>query len=244
MVSHQGKTYIIIVAAGSGMRFGAPLPKQYAMLMGRPVLVHSVESFRRLLPDAEIAVAINPDYERLWNDLWVTHGHGEKPRTVYGGASRAESVHNAMCALAPEDDSIVMVHDGARPVVSEKLLSGLFEVLTFNDAAVPAIVETDTIRRITSAGSETVDRNKYFRVQTPQAFRASLLKPAYRKALEAGFGKFTDDASVAEAFRPGCVALTEGDVRNIKITHPLDLAVAEVYLRADTTEANAQSAQL
>ncbi len=239
MVSRQGKTYVIIVAAGSGMRFGAPLPKQYTMLMGRPVLVHTIEAFRRLLPEAEIAVAINPDYERLWTDLWATHGHGDMPQTVYGGASRAESVYNAIRALDPEDDSVVMVHDGARPVVSGKLISGLFVALDAGEAAVPAIVETDTIRRVTPTGSETVDRSKYFRVQTPQAFKASLLKAAYSMALEAGFEKFTDDASVAEALRPSCVALTAGDVRNIKITHPLDLAVAEVYLRADNPEADA-----
>lgn len=238
MVNSPCKTYIIIVAAGSGNRFGSPLPKQYAMLCGKPVLVHTINSFRKALPQARICTVLHPDYKNLWLDLWSQYGDSkEAPEIVFGGASRAESVFNAMRHFRPEEGSAVLIHDGARPFVPENVIRRLLDKLATDRSAVPVLPMTDSIRQLREGGSGAVDRSRYVRVQTPQAFRGGNLMEAYLAAEKAGFGLFTDDASVVEAVWPGCVATVEGDENIIKITHPLDLKIAELILRGDQHDA-------
>lgn len=235
---HNGnrRIYVIIVAAGSGIRFGASLPKQYMPLAGKPVLAYSVERFHSVFPDAQIAIALHPDYEGMWREMAAEHN---LPATVivHGGASRAESTYNALRKLSPDDNDIVMIHDGARPLVSGSLIRRLYDAAVSGSCAgyIPAVAETDTLRRTFESGlSQVVDRSDYRRVQTPQVFRAGILLTANEAAKEKGFENFTDDASVVESMYPDSVEMAEGDPCNIKITNPLDIRIAEAILSYTT----------
>lgn len=219
--------HIIIVAAGSGSRFGGPLPKQFCDLAGRPVLMHTIEALRQVA-DATLTLVLSEHDHELWRELCRRHGF-ESPQVVYGGASRFESVRNALARVGADTD-IIMVHDGARPFPSQYMIAAL--LAPFADktciGTLPSLPLTDSIRRIDGDGSEAVDRSAYRSVQTPQVFRAGILLEAYRHAPHDM--TFTDDASVVEALGPCRIELVAGDPCNIKITNPGDIGHAEFIL--------------
>lgn len=220
----------IIVAAGSGSRFGADLPKQFCLLSGRPVLFYTIEAFRRALPGGEILLVISDAHRELWYELCDRYGF-ESPLVVSGGASRWESVRNAVMSLEePVEGDVITVHDGARPLVSDKVIRDavLAAARCGVDGAVPAVPVTDSVRMLDDEGrSVPLVRERLRAVQTPQAFPAQLLREAYRLPFSA---EFTDDASVMTAAGHHGIVLTEGSYENIKITHPDDLALAEMIL--------------
>lgn len=226
-------TDVIIVAAGSGLRFGAPLPKQFCLLDGRPVVMRTIDAFRRHLPDAHLTLVISRDMADYWAELCSSYGF-ESPRTVFGGATRWESIANAIRAIYPDEpgeDDIVMVHDGVRPLVSGEVIGRLLDALFIDDkihGAIPAVAVTDSIRRVAADGSsKALDRKQLRAVQTPQAFRARLLREAYTLPYSESF---TDDASVMEAAGFGDFLLPAGDPDNIKITNPGDIALASLII--------------
>ncbi|MDE6311745.1 MAG: 2-C-methyl-D-erythritol 4-phosphate cytidylyltransferase [Muribaculaceae bacterium] len=228
-------TLAIIVAAGSGRRFGSPLPKQFCMLGTMPVLGHTIGRLRSLLPgDARIALVLHPDYFEVWKELAQEYGTAREDILVAGGATRAESVSNALNACHPGLDELVLVHDGVRPFVTAEILEGLYSAIADGaDCAIPAVGLTDSIRRLDADGtSESVDRSMFRAVQTPQAFPGGTLVEAYRKArTDFGLEGFTDDASVVARCIPGArTMLTAGSPYNIKITNPFDLKIAEALL--------------
>lgn len=227
----EPKIHIITVAAGSGSRFGGPLPKQFCDLAGRPVLMHTIAALRRALPCAAHTLVLSQHDHDLWKSLCATHGFMSPP-VVYGGSTRFESVRNALVTVASDTD-IVMVHDGARPMPSPSMLAAL--VAAFDDArctgALPSLPLTDSVRHITPDGSVAVDRAAYCTVQTPQAFRFRALADAYAAA-PAGVA-FTDDASVIEYTGNCYLSLVPGDRHNIKITNPGDIDLAEFFLDKD-----------
>lgn len=222
--------HVVIVAAGSGTRFGGDIPKQYQLLDGRPVVIRTIEAFRRVLPDSRIRLVISESMEPLWNELAAEAGF-ESPRTVYGGATRFESVKNALEDIREagvEDGDIILVHDGARPLVTPAMVERIVEETRRSGAVVPVVPVTDSLRQVAADGSSRqVERSVIRAVQTPQGFDARLLLAAY----DGGYRpEFTDDASVVEAYgKP--VALVDGDLRNIKITNRGDLEIAEVLLK-------------
>lgn len=222
--------HVVIVAAGSGTRFGGGIPKQYQLLDGRPVVIRTIEAFRRVLPDSRIQLVISESMEPLWNELAAEAGF-ESPRTVYGGATRFESVKNALEDIREagvEDGDIILVHDGARPLVTPAMVERVVEETHRSGAVVPVVPVTDSLRQVAADGSSRqVERSVIRAVQTPQGFDARLLLAAY----DGGYRpEFTDDASVVEAYgKP--VALVDGDLRNIKITNRGDLEIAEVLLK-------------
>lgn len=222
--------HVVIVAAGSGTRFGGDIPKQYQLLDGRPVVIRTIEAFRRVLPDSRIRLVISESMEPLWNELAAEAGF-ESPRTVYGGATRFESVKNALEDIREagvEDGDIILVHDGARPLVTPAMVERVVEETRRSGAVVPVVPVTDSLRQVAADGSSRqVERSVIRAVQTPQGFDARLLLAAY----DGGYRpEFTDDASVVEAYgKP--VALVDGDPRNIKITNRGDLEIAEVLLK-------------
>lgn len=222
--------HIIIAAAGFGSRYGDKLPKQYCLLGGEPVLMHTIRALRRALPKAELTLVISPEMQDLWAGLCAEHSF-ESPRTVMGGGSRWESVRNAVEAIPAEGADIVMVHDGARPVVTPQMARRLADAIDCGAvAAIPVVGVTDSLRMLQDGGgSSSVDRSRLVAVQTPQAFRADTLKAAYRLPYSP---LFTDDASVVEAAGFGAPALVEGSPFNIKITHPHDIEVAAIYLKS------------
>ena len=217
--------YNIIVAAGSGSRFGAALPKQYCLMNGRPVLMHTIENMRVALPDSHIVLVLNKDFVDYWAELCEQYSF-VSPRVVVGGDSRWQSVKNAVDTI-PREAEVITVHDGARPIVDRMMVERLIAALDDAPGAIPVVSVTDSLRRVNEQGSAPVDRSQYKAVQTPQAFHADKLVAAYSLPFNP---TFTDDASVMAAL--GCdVALVEGDTYNIKITNPLDIEIAQLYLR-------------
>jgi 2-C-methyl-D-erythritol 4-phosphate cytidylyltransferase len=210
--------WVIVVAAGSGSRFGRP--KQYEELAGRPVLDWSLA--------AASATATGPDDGVV---LVVRADRASEPasgadRVVAGGTTRSSSVRAGLAAV-PGDADVIVVHDGARPLAGAELFARVVEAVREDaDAAVPAVEVTDTLRH-RSGGA--VDRDGLVAVQTPQAFRAAVLRRAHAAAPEA-----TDDASLVEA-AGGKVVVVDGSLANLKITRPIDLAIAEALLRFGET---------
>lgn len=220
---------IIIVAAGSGLRFGAPLPKQFCLLDGRPVVMHTIDRLRQILPDATLTLVISPDMADFWSDLCRRH-YFSSPDVVFGGATRWHSVSNAIKSC-PLNADIIMVHDAVRPLVTAEMIADIGRVLDDPavDGAIPAVAVTDSLRQLASDGSSvSVDRSPMRAVQTPQAFRADLLRRAYSLPYRESF---TDDASVMEAAGYNNLRLSKGSYSNIKITNPGDIDIAELFLR-------------
>ncbi|MCM1483042.1 MAG: 2-C-methyl-D-erythritol 4-phosphate cytidylyltransferase [Muribaculaceae bacterium] len=213
---------IIIVAGGTGSRFGSELPKQFCELAGRPVLMHTIDRLRKAAPEAGMVIAMHRDYMDMWHTICREVGFTSPP-TVIGGSTRWESVRNALAAV-PQSAGMIAVHDAARPLVEKPVMDRLLgAVRSGAHGAIPAVAVTDSLRMVTAHGSESVDRTRYRAVQTPQLFQASLLRRAYELPWRP---EFTDDASVMESAGFGELRLVEGSPVNIKITHPADLEIA------------------
>jgi 2-C-methyl-D-erythritol 4-phosphate cytidylyltransferase len=224
----QLKLHTIIVAAGSGSRFGASLPKQYCNLAGRPVLMHTIEAIRRATDNAAITLVLSHDMRNFWAELCSQHNF-QSPQVIDGGATRWHSVKNAIEAIKSADSDIIMVHDGARPIVDTETVQRLIAAADSTGAAIPVTAVTDSLRVLAEPNAPTgkaVNRALYRAVQTPQAFRATTLIEAYNLPYTT---LFTDDASVVEAAGKA-VTLVEGSPQNIKITNPGDIEIAELYL--------------
>ena len=224
------KTIALIVAGGSGTRFGADKPKQFLELCGRPILMHTIEAFERSLSgvEHEIVVTLPADQMEVWRDLCGEYGFAVAHRLVQGGQTRWHSVKNALTAAVddPAAVDVVAVHDGVRPLVSADLISRVLDTARRCGSAVPVVMLNDSVRQVVADTSRALDRSSLRAVQTPQVFDARLLVQAYGLPFEE---TFTDDASVIER-AGGQVMLVEGDPNNLKITRPVDLALAEYRL--------------
>lgn len=217
---------VIIVAGGSGRRCGGPRPKQFQLLDGRPVLARTIDAFARALPGAEVVVVLPAKHIAFWRDLAARFD--VKPhRTVEGGAERFHSVRRGIGALRSDPD-LIAVHDGVRPLVSEELIRRVAAEAAASGAAIPVLEPVDSFRALDTAGSHALDRRTLRIVQTPQIFRADLLRRAYETEWRA---EFTDDASLVEAAGHP-VTLCEGEAINLKITRAEDLIVAEALVAA------------
>lgn len=222
------KVTVIIVAAGSGTRFGATLPKQFCMLEGRPLLMTTVDRVREAMPESDIILVLNKDAVGMWRDMCDESGFCS-PRIIAGGATRWESVKNALEETA--DEGYVMVHDGARPLLVTDVAVRLLKALDDgHQGAIPTVPVVDSLRckDCGGDGSIAVDRSRYVAVQTPQAFPVKLLKMAYRATFSP---EYTDDASVMQNAGFKDIVLVEGSPSMFKITHPLDMEIASLYLR-------------
>ncbi len=218
---------IIIVGGGSGSRMGSAIPKQFLTLGGEPVLARTVRVFSQALPDAALVVALPGPYESWWKELCSTY-RVPTHSLCHGGATRFESVRNALAVTDPETEWIG-VHDAVRPLVSLHLIRFAFEWAERHGSAIPAVLPVDSFRMIDDVGSHPVDRNRLRAVQTPQVFRADLLRETYRQATRTDF---TDDASVVES-AGYAVSLCEGERTNLKLTTPSDLLWAETFLKQE-----------
>ncbi len=215
----------IIVAAGRGVRMGAGRPKAFLRLRGPTLLERSVGAFVSH-PGVNRIVAAVPDTEEAARLLGPTSG---KVLLVVGGAERQDSVRAALEVLPPAEDEIILVHDAARPLVSREIIDSIIAAARRHGAAVPTLVPTDTIKQIAPDGAvETTPRERLRLAQTPQGFLGPVLREAYVRAARDGV-LGTDDAALVERMG-GRVALVEGSPRNIKITTPLDLVLAEAIL--------------
>ena len=228
----------IIGAAGRGNRFGADLPKQFCDFRGRPLLMSTIEKFVDTISFNNILLVIDHSMESLWLEMCKKHQF-VSPKIVYGGKTRAESVKAAVEKLDCNDQTIVMVHDGARPLLSPSLIKRMTTLPEGAVGAVPVVALTDSIRQITEEKSSIpVDRSKYACVQTPQSFSAGILREAYSTL--PSDNSITDDASAVERRQLGEIALVEGEATNIKITNPMDMAIAEAIMN-QLEEANCKT---
>ncbi len=234
MERHQ-KTAVIIPAAGSGSRMGASVPKQFLSLAGEPLLVRTVRTFL-LSPAIDLAVVVVPAAHREeTRQILQRHLSPALSRRILftvGGATRQDSVRSGLEALPAETD-IVLVHDGARPLVSQDLILRCITGAREHGAAIAAVAVKDTLKRVDGRGCirATVDRSGLWQAQTPQAARRELLLRAHQQAAEKGFVG-TDEAALLEhAEIP--VRVVEGEEQNIKITRPGDMALAAGLLQRE-----------
>lgn len=220
---------VIIVAGGSGKRMGGAVPKQFAPLCGREIIVWTVEAFADALHYADIVVVLPRAELDTWHAIAAREQVLQRCRVCCGGESRAESVFNGLSML---DDRVglVGVHDGVRPLITPDTIRCLYAAAQEFGSAVPVTEPVDSLRMFGTSGRlEPVDRSLVRAVQTPQIFSFRFLKTAYGKALKEGLEGFTDDASLAERFGAE-LHFVEGEAVNIKITRPADLIFAEAVL--------------
>lgn len=219
------KKYVIVVAGGKGLRMGGELPKQFIPLENRPVLMRTLDAFYAYDSAIQVILVLPRDHQPYWQELCREYDFAVPHRIADGGATRFHSVQNGL-ALVDEPEALVAVHDGVRPFVSCEVINRCYEEAEKYGAVVPVIPVVETVRHLLSEGSETVNRDAYRLVQTPQTFCATLLRRAYEQSYCEGF---TDDASVVEALGEA-VRLVEGNRENIKLTTPFDLSVAQALL--------------
>jgi 2-C-methyl-D-erythritol 4-phosphate cytidylyltransferase len=219
---------VVIPAAGQGKRMGAGKNKLLLTLNHVPVLIHTLKVFEGDEKCEGIVLSVHPQDEKEIRSLLQEYEIKKVTAIVPGGAERQHSVYNGLKALS--DNGIVLVHDAARPFIDLETIHRLTDLAEENGAAIVAVPVKDTIKRVQSnTVTETVERSSLWAVQTPQAFRVSLLLEAHRKADAEGFIG-TDDASLVERLGHK-VIVTEGNYDNIKLTTPEDLFFAEAILR-------------
>jgi 2-C-methyl-D-erythritol 4-phosphate cytidylyltransferase len=224
------KTGAVIVAAGQGSRMRTAVSKQYLPLAGKPILVHTLLKFQAHPDIGVITVVVPPGDERQVREMADQFGCGKVRHIVAGGSERQHSVARGLATLRGEAD-LVLVHDAVRPFVTDAMITAACAAAATDGAAVLAVPVKDTIKVARADGTveSTPDRRSLWAVQTPQAFRLSLLLDAYEQAERDGFIG-TDDAMLVERLGHP-VRIVHGDYANIKITTPEDLDWAEHSLK-------------
>lgn len=220
---------MVVAAAGSSARMGGQ-DKLFTYLAGAPVLMRTLCAIDRAELVSEIVVAVQADRMEAVAELCARCALRKKVRVVKGGASRTESVLAAALECDPKAE-LIAIHDGARPLVRPEMIDEMIRAGYRTQAVAPAIPVTDTVKVADDSGlvQSTPDRSSLYAVQTPQVFQANILKAALQAALASG-EPVTDDCAAVERLGKQ-VWLAEGDRSNIKITTPVDLAVAEALLR-------------
>lgn len=230
------KKYCIIVAGGSGRRMKSAIPKQFLLLDGKPLLMHTVERFHSFDRSIELIVVLPPEHHSLWDSLVREYSFSISHTVAAGGEERFHSVRAGLALVRAglpvvEQDSgrsdtggesLVAIHDGVRPLVSHDTIWRCYADAEEFGSAVPFVEPADSVRVLQGDDSAPMPRNEVRLIQTPQIFHSSLIMNAYDRDFDPAF---TDDATVAEASGVK-IHLTHGNRENIKITTPEDLAVA------------------
>lgn len=216
--------YALIVAGGAGRRMGTIIPKQFLELAGKPVLMHTADRFFSFDPSIRIIIVLPPSQFSFWNELREKYSFNLAHTLADGGETRFESVRNGLALV--EDESLVAIHDGVRPLVSTATIRNCFAAAELYGNAIPAVSPADSVRMVTGAGNMPVNRHYLRLIQTPQVFVSRLIKKAYMTDFSS---EFTDDAMVLEKTGEE-IRIVEGNRENIKITNPEDLIIAETLL--------------
>ena len=219
--------YIIIVAGGKGLRMGSDIPKQFLPIGGKPVLMRTLERFREYAEDLQIILVLPKAQQEYWQQLCKEYAFDVDYQLADGGETRFHSVQHGLALIPDDAEGVVGVHDGVRPFPSIDVIRRCYDTAREKKAVIPVIPVVETVRHLQGNISETVPRDEYRLVQTPQCFEIQLLKAANKQAYN---DSFTDDASVVEAFGFN-ITLVEGNRENIKITTPYDLKIAEVLVQ-------------
>lgn len=225
------KIYAIFTAGGSGVRMGAPIPKQFLPLCGKPILRRTIEAFVEAVPSLNVIVTLPRGQMEWWKRYCREDGFNCPHTVVAGGITRFHSVRNALAKVP--DGAMVMIHDGVRPLVRKDLLEKMLARMQSCRALVPVMPAVETLASLrrgedgnpVETGEPSPDRSRVFSVQTPQIFLSEDIRSAYTQAYDESF---TDDASVARR-KQIPIDYIDGDRFNIKITTPEDLRIAELY---------------
>ncbi len=221
--------YAIIVAGGKGTRMQHKVPKQFIEINGLPVLMHTIRAFYDYSPQIKIILVLPGEEVSRWNELCERYSFDIPHTQVAGGENRCASVKNGLACIQ-DDEGLVAIHDGVRPLVSKKTIRQSFLEAARYGNAIAAVPLKDSIRKIADGNTQTVNREDYRIVQTPQTFKVKNIKEAYSRVKEI----LTDDAGIAE--KAGQVIhLIEGEYENIKITTPEDVHVAAALLKSRTS---------
>jgi len=220
------KYYAIIVAGGKGNRMNQVVAKQFLELMGKPILMHTLEAFHRCVLNPEVLLVLNSQQHSFWKELCEQHKFTVPHRVIAGGQERFDSVKNGLTAIKGE--GIIAVHDAVRPLVTEELILAAYLGAEEKGNAIAAIQPVDSVR-IKKDGQDSValNRNELYLIQTPQTFQSAQLNTAYQQPYSSDY---TDDASVVE--KAGfTINILPGERSNIKITYAQDLPMAELLLK-------------
>jgi len=236
------KVSVILPAAGLGTRMAKVSPektgtsrKQFMQLEGSPILIHTIRKFASAPSVTEIVVALRAEDVEWVRELLAGEDFGKPVRLVEGGASRQESVDHALASLDSDTD-LVAVHDAVRPFIDRARIEEVIRVASESGAAIVGIVPVDTVKRVhKDKVRATLPREHLVLTQTPQVFRFDLLKQAFAKAIEDGFTG-TDESSLVERLEQVEVTVVQGSDRNIKITKPSDIQLAELYFAEESEE--------
>jgi 2-C-methyl-D-erythritol 4-phosphate cytidylyltransferase len=235
------KVTVILPAAGLGTRMGRAVPekagtsrKQFMLLEGSPILLHTIRKFASTPAVSEIVVALRPEDIEWVRELLRVEKFGKPVRLVEGGDSRQESVEHALATLDAGTE-LVAVHDAVRPFIEHNVLDKVFAEAEENGAAIVGIVPVDTVKQVhRNKIRQTIPRERLILAQTPQVFRFELLKSAFAKAREDGFAG-TDESSLVERLDQVEVSVVPGSDRNLKITKPSDMDLARLFLAEELT---------
>ena len=209
----------LLVAGGKGERMNADIPKQFLLLNGTPILMHTLKQFSHF---EEIVLVLPPFQFEYWKELCVTYNFTQKYTLVSGGETRFHSVKNGLVSIA--DNTIVAIHDGVRPLISTTLIDNLIAESKSGIGVIPIVPVKDSYRKVDRGESIQIDRNKLFKVQTPQCFWSADIKEAYNQDYSS---IFTDDASVFES-HGGKINTVLGEEKNLKITTEEDLKIVGI----------------
>lgn len=219
--------YVIIVAGGKGLRMGGDVPKQFLPIGGLPVLMRTLKRFHDYDRALHIILVLPKAQQDYWLQLCRQYTFDIPYTLADGGATRFHSVQNGLALIPDDAEGVVAVPDGVRPFVSAEVIARCFETARHSGAAVPVTPVVESLRQLHGSDtSESVPRDHYRLVQTPQTFDIQLLKAANRQPYR---DTFTDDASVVESYGHP-ITLVDGNRENIKLTTPFDLRIAEALL--------------
>lgn len=225
------KKYIVIMAAGSGTRMGAQVPKQFIEIDGKAILQRTIEVFLEACPGISVVTVLPESFIPYWKNYCILHNFICPQVIVKGGITRFHSVRNALERVS--EGAVVGIHDGVRPLVTPALVADMFAQAEYVQALVPVVPCVDTMKVLRRNGEvleavpgETVDRSVLWGAQTPQVFHSELLKDAYTQPFDTAF---TDDASVVEKYGKS-LSYTMGERLNIKITTQDDLVLAKAIM--------------
>jgi 2-C-methyl-D-erythritol 4-phosphate cytidylyltransferase len=218
------KKIAIVVAGGTGQRMGSVVPKQFLEIEHKAILTHTIDQFVAAFSDIEIVVVLPEGYLKQGQEILSKSKYKNTISYVAGGDTRFQSVKNGLSKITAP--SIVFVHDAVRCLLTPALIQRCYQQAFEKGSAIPAVTATDTVRLMQGESHQLLDRENIMLIQTPQTFRSDILLKAFEQKYQASF---TDEANVVEASGVP-VYLVDGEYENIKITRPLDLAIANYIL--------------
>lgn len=222
--------YALIVAGGTGSRMGTDIPKQYQMLAGKPVLMHTLAQFTHSASKPQLIVVLHKDMRDYWLSLCEKHNFTIAHALVDGGSTRFQSVKNGLHYILDQDQSaqsLIAIHDAARPLINPALIDQSYAEADSSGACIVAMASSNSIRIGDTTENKAVDRSQVWSVQTPQTFQLGILEKAFQQEESP---LFTDDASVVEQLGHA-IHIIPGEQKNIKITFPEDLEIAALLLK-------------